>query len=297
MSVLRAVVAGLLGLAAVALVSACSPTDDQPSPGSSETPSGTESLPPAAQSVVLQQDFQIAYELEGITVASTEVPVPTGTGLRWEVLPADGTRVGHGDVLGSQVVDPDYLADLTASAVSSRIDAARLAALPPGAVDVVAPIAGVGRVREESLVVEASGYDVVVPITGIQHLRMSSLDLSATAHVETVTGRRTVPCQALWTTERAEGDSGAELRCRLPRTVETAGDLRAFLSVASATIDDAILVPEIMLGYDSDGYTVTIRVNGSEETIPVDVGPGDGVLRVVLTALPVGAELVRPSSP
>lgn len=252
-----------------------------------------------------RRDFQLSYQLEGSTSQSSGVPLIPSAGLRWSRTLPDGSVVRQDEVVGTWAVDPDYKAELTMSAATSRVDADRLKSLGAHAGDVLSPVPGAVRVSADLVSVLTKGIDVVVVLTGIQELRLSSLTISGQATVETVAGQRTVSCQALWTeddvtTDPAATDTGdgisAQLRCRLPQVVETVPGLRAQLHVTSATIAGALVVPDTMLGYDQTGYTVTLRQDGRNITVPVDVGPSDGVVRVVTTDLPVGAVLVPPST-
>lgn len=284
-------------LLAAALLCACTGQESaNPVSTPSETPESSESA--ATGATVMRRDFQISYQLDATTVAATSVPLRPPNGMRWERLADAGTIVQPGEAVGEVAVDPTYRAALEASAKANRVDAARLAHLNQQPQrTITAPVSGTIALNEGSLSLTAPGVVVTVPLTGIQQLRMDSVDLSATASVETIAGRRTVACAYLWIdalTSNADGNA-ASLNCRLPQVVETVGGLRAQLHVTSPVIKDAVVVPEAMLGQDDSGYTVTVVQDGKPAVIGVDVGPGNGVVRVITSQLPVGAEIVRPN--
>lgn len=250
--------------------------------------------------VVARRDFQIAYQLDGATEASLQVPISPPVGMVWVSYADAGTEVSAGDRIGQWDVNPSYRAALAVSAKTSRVDAARLAHLGDAPNTVNAPIAGMVHVAEsDDVSVAAPGMDVVVPITGIQQLRLSSVSIDASASVETVVGQRTIPCVDVWignAPSDAEGvDASGSLRCRLPQIVETAPQLRATLHVTSQAIKDSIVVPDVMLGQDATGYVVTVIEDGKKTTVPVEVGPSDGVVRVITSKIPLGAMIVPPS--
>lgn len=124
---------------------------------------------------------------------------------------------------------------------------------------------------------------------------------TATASVETVTGTRRVDCAAAWisddtATSTDAGPVSGTLHCRLPQRVETAPGLRATLAVEGTTLGGATLVPNVFVGYDdtADTYTVRLDDGSGPRTVPVTVGLTDGLMRAILTDVPVGATLLLP---
>lgn len=280
-------------------------------PATSTGPPSTPTRPDAASvsdrgeapsAVVAKRDFRIAYQLEGQTAASPGLPLNPPTGMVWRPHSAAGATVEVDDNVGQLEVDTAFRSALQISAKTSRIDAARLAKLPDRPRDVTAPVAGKVQVSDSGdVTIAAPGIDVVVPITGIQQLRLSSIPIQGAATVETTVGQRTIDCATLWidpqlsqSAETAK-NAAASLRCRLPSIVETAPMLRATLHVTSKVINNATVVPDVMFGQNATGYTVTIMKDGEKVTIPVDVGPSNGVVRVVTTKLPIGAKIVDPN--
>lgn len=207
-------------------------------------------------------------------------------------------QVTQGDQVGVLSVDPATAEALATS--RSGIDSARLSQLKTAEGKLFAPVTGLMEITP-SPQITAAGNDVVVPLTPLQRLRLESDIFTAVAFVETVTGVREVECLATWIDPESETDSNGEpttgtARCRLPHYVESAPGLRASLSLTGTTVSDTLLVPNLYVGYDrsADSYTVTIREDGTPRTIPVTVGLTDGVMRAVLTDIPVGAELIVP---
>jgi len=297
----KAASGGLLVL--VAILAACT-GPAAPAPTAPSTVVGTSPYDQPLQATVARRDFQIAYQLNATTYRSTAVPLAIPEGAVWADHVADGTTLTAGQTVGHTSVDPAYQAQLARSAATSRIDAARLRALPALSETITAPVAGAVKVADGQISIQATGIDVVASLTGIQQLRLTAMVISGEAGVETVDGQRSIGCQSLWTvpTDTSADPGGAPdavaatLHCRLPQVVQTAPALRASLHVASPVIPDAVVVPDTMLGYDATGYTVTVRQDGTQTVVPVDVGPSDGVVRVITTPLPVGAQLVAPAN-
>jgi len=288
----RASAAGL-----VVLLALCGCTDD----ARPETPAAAPSATAADEkprATVLQRDFALDYRLDATTADGVPITLDGPRGTRVVPTVKDGTPVEAGDQVARVEVDRAYRAELAAAAGTSRIDAAALDALEEAAGVLRAPVAGVVDHACGHLTLAATGTDVVTPLSGLQDLRLRALDIRADATVETVVGQRDVACAHVWVVPDLDGDdeSTATLRCRLPRTAETAPGLRAGLAVTSEVIADATLVPNAYVGSDHSGYVVTVVDGGTEREIPVDVGPSDGVVRVIRTPLPVGAELVLPAT-
>jgi hypothetical protein len=246
---------------------------------------------------VAVRDFQIDYNLDASTRGSEVVVLTAPFGAVLVPVAEPGEVVTAGAVVARTQVDKGYRIELERLASTNRIDAAILRELDllPG--DVKAPITGVFEADGEGLRIASRGIDVVTGLTGVQALRLGSIALTGVASVETVVGQRQVECAAVSVVlgvANAESDRVAELRCRLPRTVETAAGLRARLHVLGPLFAGATVVPNSAIGTDDGGYVVTILVDGVKETVPIDVGPSDGVVRVVMTSLPDGAEIVPP---
>jgi hypothetical protein len=121
--------------------------------------------------------------------------------------------------------------------------------------------------------------------------------------LESVVGAQSVSCDAVWLEPTAQegsassSGSSTQLHCRLPRDIETVAGLPAALYLASKTINAAIVVPNVDIGYDgADGeYFVDLLVNGRRERTPIEVGVSDGVVRVVTSDLPIGAVVMSPN--
>lgn len=281
--------------------------------GSAERPSGpaldsaAATVPveaPAADSVAVRRgDFRISLTLAGSVVAGDSVPVVPARGLRVTDAVKDGVRVRAGQPVGDIRVDPDLAHQLEAG--GSGPDRSRLALLRVREGRAVAPVAGVVASTDASagqLVIDAPGLDVVAPVSPVQALRLDLIPFTASVQVETTLGQRAFDCERAWIdtpvdlgSDPAAG-SGPQLRCRLPQRAETGDGLPAQLRVTSETLSDVLLVPNVFVGYDeaADAYEVTVRDRGKKSTVPVTVGPTDGVVRVITSELPVGAELVLP---
>ncbi len=293
---------------AVALVAVCALTGctaAEPTSQASRGPgAGSASPTGAAESVsVSRRDFQIRYRLEGATADSSAVGLVSHPKLQLVPSLKDGDSVAKGAVVGTLRIDPQIRADLEAASSSSRIEKDRLAALSGLEGTVRAPVSGTFSAGPASI--DLAGIDVVVDLTPIQALRYSSLTFSGRATVETVTGQREVPCAAVWiaqvagTTDATSTASASttRLHCRLPEYIETAAGLPATVALTSQKLANAIVVPNVYVGYDAatDGYVVTLDQSGATTTVPVEVGVTDGVVRVISTDLPIGAKLVLPS--
>lgn len=247
-------------------------------------------------------DFSIDYLLEGMTTESEGVALVSGRSYHLSTDTASGAEVEAGARLGVSRVLPEVLESLGSRAVTSRIDASERARLLDGEGTVTAPVSGTFRREGRRAWIESTGIDVVVELSPIQALRYESLALTGEAVVETVVGRRTVPCVALsassGTTQDVDtgtGTASSQIACRLPLGIETTAGLRAQLALASPTLTDVVTVPNDFLHYDdaSDGYVVWTQTDGAVVPVEVDLGPSDGVRRVVTTELPEGLVVVR----
>lgn len=281
-----------LALSVAAVLGGCTS-----SPPGGTTPI-TQSGDPAVGPVTVQRStFQVRFRLEGVTRGSTFVDVLPHNQLSLKAIFDDGDAVRAGQVIGDAIVDPVVRAELERDGIND-LDRSRLAQLETMTGPVEAPVDGLFSERDGRPVVLADGIDVVVPLTAIQYLRYQSLVFTGTATVETVVGVRQVPCRALWTEVVPAEDASlaASLHCRLPRTVETAPSLRSRVTIETQPVSDVIVVPNVFVGYDAneDSYYVILRNGETDQRVPVIVGATDGVRRIILSDLPIGAELVRP---
>jgi hypothetical protein len=248
---------------------------------------------------IRRSDFQVTYRLEGVTRESPLVGVLPNPLLALASSVSEEATVVQGQALGEAGVDPRVRHLATRDGKGNDLDKSRLAQVEAMGGTVKAPVDGVFTERGGTPVVLADGIDVVVDLTPIQHLRSRSFRFTGQAVVETVVGVRQVPCAAVWTEHlaaRGEDAASARLHCRLPRLVETAAGLRARVILTTQRIVDAVVVLNTYIGYDAakDGYFLTIRGRDGDRRIPVTVGATDGVRRIILSDVPVGATLVRP---
>ena len=289
-----------VGCCGVLVLTACTSTPE-PSLASGERENAGASTEPSQlpAPVVMVQDFSVTFAIEGVTAVSDGAPLTPPLNLVWETSPYDGTDVQQGDPIGFAVLADEVEQDLGGRLEGDRIAAQQLEQLTANQGPIAAPLTGRVTYGAGDWFIESPGIDVVVDISPIQALRLRYEDLAGEATVETVVGQRTVSCESLWFEDATDLDAGiteVALHCRLPNTVETVAGLRSRLSVSTPVIPDATVVPNIMIGTDSSGYVVTIVEGGDERTIPVDVGPSNGVVRVILSELPDGAELVLPEA-
>ena len=215
------------------------------------------------------------------------------------------SAVAKGQAVGEAAVAPDIREALEAGAENSSIDRSRLEQLFALEGPLTAPVGGVLAVEDDLPVVRSPGINVVVDLTPLQELRYQSIAFTGRAVIETVIGERNVPCLAVWVkkTEILEPDpfsprGASELHCRIPSHIETAPGLRAQVRLASQLVEDAVVVPNIYIGYDetTDGYYLNIFDDGATSRLPVVVGVTDGVVRVITTPVLIGAELALPQS-
>lgn len=284
-------------LAAALLLGACSSSGVGEAVTASSVPGPADQL----EVVIQPTDFQIAFRLDGESIRSEVIGLVANPGLVFEPSIPWDSEVAEGDSIGTVVVDPAVEAALEVASQSSNIDLERLRRLRSEAGPRTAPVSGVLTLADETPVMISPGIDVIVDLNPIQALRLQSVDISGRAGIETVAGRREVACKALWTEVPELGDSDAptgrtRLHCRLPDHIETAPGLRAQLLVESGVFEDALVVPNVYIGYDdeTDSYFVVIRADSGTERIPIEVGPTDGVVRVIESGASAGAELVPP---
>lgn len=258
-----------------------------------------------SRAVIGQRDFQISYRLEGVSARSAAVRLMSNRNLHFIPSVALDSAVAKGQAVGEAAVAPDIREALEAGAENSSIDRSRLDQLLALEGPLTAPVGGVLAVEDDLPVVRSPGINVVVDLTPLQELRYQSIAFTGRAVIETVIGERNVPCLAVWVkkTEILEPDpfsprGASELHCRIPSHIETAPGLRAQVRLASQLVEDAVVVPNIYIGYDetTDGYYLNIFDDGATSRLPVVVGVTDGVVRVITTPVPIGAELALPQS-
>lgn len=256
---------------------------------------------------VVRRDFQIRLSFNAQTVAGTAVVLTPHPGLS-AVVPSWQRIAEPGETIGKLRIAPAVVA--ASKANPGSVTEAQVELLRGQTGPLKTPVAGPIRHPDASgPFIDTPGIDLVATLTGLQDLRFRSAAFTGTATVETVLGRRTIPCEWLWivvSTAQADGPStepgdqaaGSQLHCRLPASAETAPGLPAKLTIASAPVQDAIVVPNRYLQYSSeaDSYTVSVRRGGEVRKAKVSVGATDGVARVITSRLHVGAELVPPQA-
>lgn len=282
-------------LVALMLLVACSA--GVPGPSEEATSNGAEDVPGAGENVTVRRaDLSLNYTLDATTAEGSRIGLVPND--RLELVPASrqvDRRVRQGELLGRLRVKQSVLASL--AALGSGAAASERASLRSQERSLVAPVDGSVHGSGSDPTIEAPGIDVVATLSPIQYLRYLSLPFEASAHVETVLGPVTVRCLALWSTPSVEAtnEAAASLHCRLPGHVETAPGLRSTLEITSTTVKDALLVPNLYIGYDeaADQYFVTTTQRGTDRRVLVQVGPSDGVVRVVRGDLQPGDVLAR----
>lgn len=286
----------VLGLVLALALSGCSAGG----PGPTEQPGSTTagSSPEAGAGIAVRRgDLVLKYTLDASTAAGSRIRLVPNDRLRFVPGAASGSRrVTEGERLGVLRVRRSVLAALAAAGTGAS--ASTEASLRSQERSLVAPVDGFLRQASSGPTLEAPGLDVVAVLSPVQYLRYLSLPFEGSARVETVLGPMTVRCSALWSIPAAEAtnDAAASLHCRLPAQIETAPGLRSTVTIASATVKDALLVPNLCIGYDAsaDQYFVTTVGGGRTRRTPVQVGPSDGVVRVVRGDLRAG-DLLAPA--
>jgi hypothetical protein len=179
-----------------------------------------------------------------------------------------------------------------------------LEALEATARDLRAPAAGIFTPVTGGYEVR-QGLAVVAPLEPLALLRVRSGELRGTAEVQTVSGSTSTECASMSFTEGAApaADGGEEdeaaagsLVCTLGPELETVPRLPATVEVAIDLGTDVLVVPELAVGHDERGDPFLLPVGG--EPTPVELGPSDGVLRVVEAGVEEGAEVeLSPAEP
>lgn len=264
--------------------------------GPAEQPAASRPGPtdPVGGPTVRRGDLELEYTLDAATARGSRIGIVPHDRLEFVASRPGGPRhVEKGDRIGRLRVTADALSSL--STAGDGAAASEIASLRSQERTVDAPVSGTLRPSGTAPSLEAPGIDVVAPLSPIQYLRYLSVPFTGSAHVETVLGPMTVDCAALWSVPGAEvsNDTAAELRCRLPSQVETAPGLRATVTISSHTIRDVLLVPNLYIGYDdaTDRYFVEVTRGGEPTRVFVQVGPSDGVVRVVRGEVEAGEHL------
>ncbi len=253
---------------------------------------------------VVRRDFQIRLSFDAQTVAGSSVVLSPHPGLA-AVVPSWQRMAEPGEVIGDLRLAPAVVA--ASQAAPGAVTDAQLALLRGQTGRLKTPVVGAIRHQGAGPVIDAPGIDLVAALSGLQDLRFRSAAFTGNATVETVLGQRTIPCAWLWLaapatdgsdTQAGESQAGSQLHCRLPASAETAPGLRGRLTIASAPVKDAIVVPNRYLQYrpKADSYTVSVHRGDAVTRVKVAVGATDGVARVVTSKLWVGAELVLPEA-
>lgn len=255
---------------------------------------------------VVRRDFRIRLSFDAQTVAGTAVVLTPHPGLS-AVVPSWQRIAEPDETIGELRIAPAVVA--ASKAQPGGVTDAQVELLRGQTGPLKTPVPGPIRPSEGSgPFIDTPGIDLVATLTGLQDLRFRSAAFTGTATVETVLGQRTIPCEWLWVAgPTPAGDSSADtgdkaaasqLHCRLPASAETAPGLRAKLTIASAVVKDAIVVPNRYLQYSpkADSYTVSVRRGGDVRKVKVAVGATDGVARVITSKLRVGDELVLPQA-
>jgi hypothetical protein len=276
------------------------------------TVAATSGLQDSPRAVLRTEDFAISFKVSGESENSADVGLQINP--QMQLVRASGlgksSRVAKGADLGNLEVVPATRQALEGGASGSGMDRSELAQLTALERPVPAPVAGTLKVTARRSSIAVPGLDVTAPLTPLQVLRFDAVPFTGVASIDSVVGQRTVACAAVWIEALGDGSSGsgssssaadgspaaATVHCRLPAFVETAPGIRGDLTLTSRIVKDATVVPDIYLDYDakSDGYAVTVASGGTRRTYPVETGPTDGVLRVVTTKAPLGAQLVMP---
>lgn len=290
--------------AALALLLAAGCSSGSPAPefplSDDGSPDGGAGL---SETTIERRDFQIAYRLDGVSARSDAIRLMSNRNLVFQPSVPLDSAVSKGQEVGRAAIAPDVRESLEAGAVASAIDRSRLDQLLALEGPLLAPAGGVLAMEDGFPAVRTPGINAIVDLTPLQDLRYQSIAFTGRAVIETVIGERNVSCLAVWVkkTEVLEPDpfsprGSSELHCRLPNHIETAPGLRAQVRLSSRPVENAVVVPNIYIGYDetADGYYLNIADNGTVSRTTVTVGVTDGVVRVITSPLPVGARIVLP---
>lgn len=307
-------------LAAVVVVaaSACTGSDggdgDPPAAatGTDDT-EGTGVISGADTAVVRRESLSSRLELDATTVL-LETRIAGGDGAAVEVLVPDGEQVAEGEPVVRVAGDRSAVTeatrrveDATLSLREARLgdlsDPSQRLAVQRAELElqraradskvlrdtdqtIDAPFAGVVDVRPDGSVHIEAGLVVEATVDPLQALRLDSGERVGSVALETITGPRSVRCTSVDLVSRPGGESGdAETtvaRCTPMSTVDSVAGLPTTLSVTVDLGTNVLVLPDAAISYGPDGAsTVELVTEGSTETVPVELGPSDGVLRVV----------------
>lgn len=218
--------------------------------------------------------------------------------------------------LDNVLTNNDIAADSAQRAVEAAqddVDAAadRLAELEADTTTLTAPTAGTVSFDQTMTATISGDFAIVATALPLQQLRLTSGTLTATAQIEGVNGPQTIECATITvggaappqaaasdsTGIDAGAGSGADasngfgaVRCTADGSIPPIAGLQAQLRIEIQLASDALVVPDVAITYVDSRPTVTL-VDGS--VVPVEVGPTDGVLRVI-DGVDDGAEVLVP---
>lgn len=236
------------------------------------------------------RDFQIVMTLDATTEVSAGIQLVPDSRFELSTKKATGSKIKAEQRIGKLKINAQLLDSLKTQSKTSTIEADRLAKLQALEGDVLAPVAGVLDISTPTAILQTPGTNAASDLTPNQRLRTMGEQFTGEATVETIIGKRTVPCVSIWTVE-------SKLQCRLPAYIETAPGLRASVTVKSLTIPGALVVPNTYLYYSNEtaNYMVNLILDGTTTPTPVTIGPTDGIVTVITSQLTPGTQVATPS--
>ena len=205
-------------------------------------------------------------------------------------VPDTSVPVRAGAVLGRfSVVKP--LTDAARGTGVGTVVTSQVRQLSERAGPVSAPVDGAFSYGGDRLVLRRRLMVVGAPVTSTQMLRFATGTVSATATFPSALGERTSTCLALAMIAPAKAEDRGQAVCALPDFSGTVTNLSASVRLTNSSTAPVVSVPEIYLRQDGDRKNVIVtrvRPDGGSEQVPVVVGLGDGVRRVILTGLSAG---------
>lgn len=285
-----------LTVAAGLLLTACSASNPSVTPTTS--PPNSSDLPSERSFVAEVQDLQLTFRLEGRTYPSDRVRIQAPPNTQVVDLPDSVQTVRLGQRIGRIQPDAATLAQYSEQARISTVAQSQLLALQARSGQVKAPVAGTLDQDAQGWAILSRGLDAVIPLSPLQVLRYSAFTFNGYVTVETVFGQRRARCQAMWM-ESSTDNSGQDLHCRIPPDVETASGLPVTLTLEANPLPSVLVVPAIYVGLDADGLNYIVNIKTPDGTRPrkVVVGPTDGVVRVIVSGLESGDELIAIEDP
>ncbi|MBW3086815.1 hypothetical protein KEM60_03044 [Austwickia sp. TVS 96-490-7B] len=231
------------------------------------------------------------------TRTSTPSQAPTPGGAAPPQVPDPSVPIRAHRRLGRTTVD-SALAARAAGAHPGTVLLSQVRQLTDRAGVITAPIEGDFSYTAQALTVRHRYTAVTGSLTATQVLRLSAGEVTAEATYPSALGQRTVSCRALSITAPSSPDAKPEATCVLPEVTGTVANLAASLRISSRTSAPVLSVPEIYLRQDPRGEDVTLTTvgkDGASRPVPVVVGVGDGVRRVILSGIAAGDRLVPPT--